>query len=223
MLTRPPPAPRTRTTGRAPRRAPGAALRQPQPLPCLVLEADEGAQVARHTFISGHTSAFHTATASSSRSIACRTGTWQDQPCRRISFHTPSTVYPMRNSLPISVLIRPSVHRWVPSEPVRQRTPAHFGLQPGPLLRAQPLLRHRALRPQRRGPAVPPGPAPPPDRPLGDPQVVRDLADRVAAGEPSGRRQPQTLTPLLLGGRVPAPLRIPRGPAIRRRPPNVTT
>jgi hypothetical protein len=39
------------------------------------LEADVGAQVARRPFISGHTSAFHTATASSSRSIACRTGT----------------------------------------------------------------------------------------------------------------------------------------------------
>jgi len=72
MLTRPLPAPRTRTTGRVPR----------------------GAQVARGAFISGHTSAFHTATASSSRSIACCTGTWQDQPCRRISFQVPSTVYP---------------------------------------------------------------------------------------------------------------------------------
>src|SRR6185437_141814 len=79
-------------------RRPGAALRRPQPLACLVLEADEGAQVARRAFISGHTSAFHTATASSSRSIACRTGTWADQPCRRISFEVPSTVYPTWNS-----------------------------------------------------------------------------------------------------------------------------
>ena len=71
---------------------PGTALRRPQPLARLVLEADEGAQVARRPFISGHTSAFHTATASSSRSIACRTGTWADQPCRRISFEVPSTV-----------------------------------------------------------------------------------------------------------------------------------
>src|SRR5271166_1402356 len=61
-----------------PARGPGAAFRRPQPLPRLVLEADEGAQVARHPFISGHTSAFHTATAASSRSIAWRTGTWAD-------------------------------------------------------------------------------------------------------------------------------------------------
>src|SRR5262249_58244443 len=71
---------------------PGASLRRPQPLPCLVLEAEEGTQVARRPFISGHTSAFHTATAPSSRSIACRTGTWADQPCRRISLPAPSTV-----------------------------------------------------------------------------------------------------------------------------------
>src|SRR5512142_216860 len=31
-----------------PARGPGAAFRRPQPLPRLVLEADEGAQVARH-------------------------------------------------------------------------------------------------------------------------------------------------------------------------------
>jgi hypothetical protein len=49
---------------------PGAALRRPQPLACLILEADPGAQVPRGAFISGHTSAFHTATAASSRSIA---------------------------------------------------------------------------------------------------------------------------------------------------------
>jgi hypothetical protein len=45
------------------------------------------------------------------------TGTWADQPCRRISFPVPSTVYPMWNSLPISVLIRPSVPRWSPANP----------------------------------------------------------------------------------------------------------
>src|SRR5215470_12582958 len=96
---------------------PGAAFRRAEPLACLVLEADEGAQVARGAFISGHTSAFHTATASSSRSIAWRTGTWQDQPCRRISFEVPSMVYPMWNSLPIKVLIRPRVQRWSPANP----------------------------------------------------------------------------------------------------------
>src|ERR1700746_2523367 len=98
-------------------RCPGAALRRPQPLACLVLAADEGAQVARRAFISGHTWSFHTATASSSRSIAWRTGTWADQPCRRISFPVPSTVYPTWNRRPISVLIRPSVHRWSLTNP----------------------------------------------------------------------------------------------------------
>ena len=72
------------------------------------LEADVGAQVARGPFISGHTWSFHTATAASSRSMAWRTGTWADQPCRRISFEVPSTVYPTWNSLPISALIRPA-------------------------------------------------------------------------------------------------------------------
>src|SRR2546430_86210 len=98
-------------------RRPGAALRRLQPLVCLVLEADEGAQVARRLFISGHTSVFHTMTASSSRSMAWRTGTWAGQPCRRISFEVPSTVYPTWNSFPISVLIRPSVHRWSLANP----------------------------------------------------------------------------------------------------------
>jgi len=39
---------------------------------------------------------------------------------------------------------------------------------------------------------------------------VCDLADLVAAAEPRRGLQPQLLTPLLLGGRVPAPLRLPR-------------
>ncbi len=43
---------------------------------------------------------------------------------------------------------------------------------------------------------------------------MRDLADRVAAGEPPGGLYPQLLTPLLLGGRVPAPLRIPHASVI---------
>ena len=73
-------------------RRPGPALRRAQPLPCLVLEADVGAQVPCRPFISGHTCSFHTMTASSSRSIACRTGTWADQPCRRISLEVPSMV-----------------------------------------------------------------------------------------------------------------------------------
>ena len=89
------------------------------------------------------------------------------------------------------------------SEPVRQRPFPQLGLQPGPLLRAQPLPRHRPPGPQRLVPAVLPGPAPPPHRPFRDPQVMRDLADRVAAGEPPGGLQPQPLPPLLLAGVYP--------------------
>jgi hypothetical protein len=55
------------------------------------------------------------------------------------------------------------------------------------------------------------------------PEVVRDLIDRVAAGEPPGGLQPQPLTPLLLGGRVPAPLRIPHALVIRPDEAAVTT
>ena len=108
-------------------------------------------------------------------------------------------------------------------EPVRQRPLAQLGLQPGPLLRAQLLPRHRPLRPQRLVTAVPPGPVPPPHRPLGHPQVPGDLADRVAAGEPARGLQPQPLPPLLLSGRIPATLRIPHAPVIRPQPPDVTT
>jgi hypothetical protein len=54
-------------------------------------------------------------------------------------------------------------------------------------------------------PVVAPGYMPPPHRTLGDPQVVRDLAGLVAAGEPPGGLQPQPLAPLLPGGRVPEP------------------
>jgi hypothetical protein len=111
----------------------------------------------------------------------------------------------------------------VAGEPVRQRSFPQLGLQPGPLLRAQPLPRHRALRPQRAGPAIPPRPVPPPHRPFRHPQVMRDLTDRIAAGKPPGGPQPQPLTPQLLSGRIPAPLRIPHIPVIRPRPPGVTT
>jgi hypothetical protein len=108
-------------------------------------------------------------------------------------------------------------------EAVRQRPFPQLQLEPGPLLRAQPLPRHRAPGPQRRGPAVLPGPVPPPHRTFRDPQVIRDLADRVAAGEPPGGLQPQPLPPLLLSGRIPAPLRIPHTPVIRPKPAHVTT
>ena len=111
----------------------------------------------------------------------------------------------------------------VPGEPVRQRPLPQFQLEPGPLLRAEFLLRHRPFGPQRLRAAIPPGSVPPPHRPRRNSQIVRDLADPVAAGELPGGLQPQPLTPLLLGGRVPAPLRIPHTSVIRPRPANVTT
>src|SRR5690349_2553302 len=98
-------------------RRPGPALRRPQPLACLVLEADEGAQVPRRALIPGHTSAFHMMTASSSRSVACRTGTRAGQPCRRSSLLVPSMAQPTWNSRPIKVLTRPRVHRWSLANP----------------------------------------------------------------------------------------------------------
>ena len=111
----------------------------------------------------------------------------------------------------------------VTGEPVRQRAFAEFGLQPGPLLRAEFLPRHRPFGPQRRGAAILPGPVPPPHRPGHDTQVMRDLVDPIAAGEPLGGLQPQPLTPLLLGGRIPATLRIPHTSVIRPQLPDVTT
>ena len=56
-----------------------------------------------------------------------------------------------------------------------------------------------------------------------NPEIVRDLIDRVAAGGPPGGFQPQPLPALLLGGRVPAPLRIPHIPVIRPQPADVMT
>jgi hypothetical protein len=111
----------------------------------------------------------------------------------------------------------------VPGEPVRQRAFPQFLLQPGPLLGTEPLPRHRPPGPQRLSPAVLPGPTPPPHRPFGDPQVVRDPLDPLAAREPPGGLQPQLLTPLLLGGRIPATLRIPHIPVIRPQTADVTT
>jgi hypothetical protein len=49
-----------------------------------------------------------------------------------------------------------------------------------------------------------------------------DLLDHIAAGEPFGCLKPYLLAPLLLGGRVPASLRVPHAPVIRRKPANVT-
>jgi len=52
---------------------------------------------------------------------------------------------------------------------------------------------------------------------------VCDLIDPITAGEPLGCLQPHPLTPLLLGGRVPATLRIAHATVIRPQPANVTT
>jgi hypothetical protein len=58
---------------------------------------------------------------------------------------------------------------------------------------------------------------------LGDPQVPSDLADRIAPGEPLCCLQPQPLAPLLLSGRVPAPLRILHVSVIRPQSASGTT
>src|SRR4029079_17524629 len=115
----------------------------------------------------------------------------------------------------------------LPGEPVRRRALAQLEFQPGPLLRAQPLPRHRPPGPQRRGPAIPPGLTPPPHRPLRDPQVRGDRRGAVPAppplppvspragasprgvapgATPPPLSQPRPPPPLLLGGRIPAPL-----------------
>ncbi len=111
----------------------------------------------------------------------------------------------------------------VTGEPVRQRAFPQLGLQPRKLLRGKPLPRYWSPEFQCPGAAVPPGPPPPAYRPFGDPQVPGDLTGRVAAGEPLSCPQPQPLAPLLLGGGVPAPLRIPHAPFIRRQPADVTS
>ena len=115
MLTRPPPAPRTVTTG-GPAPGLGASSWRPQPLPCLVFEADEGAQVARHPIISGHTSAstprpfFVGLERLAHRDLAGPVVPAQQLP------HSLGRV-PDVKSRPISVLIRPSVQRWSLANP----------------------------------------------------------------------------------------------------------
>src|SRR5690349_5405503 len=74
-----------------------------------------------------------------------------------------------------------------------------------------------------RSAAVPPGPVPSPHRPSLDQQVACDLADLAAAGEPPGGLQPEPPTPLLPGGRVPAPLHVPHAPVISKLVFDVTT
>ena len=118
----------------------------------------------------GHTSAFHTATASSSRSIA-----WRDRDLGRpaVPAHQLRGALdgvPDMEQLPDQVLIRPSVHRWSLANPC-----ASGPFRSSSSSRAHCCALSRArdtgpLEPQRLRPAVLPGPLPPPHRPLGDPQ-----------------------------------------------------
>ncbi|MEY9997787.1 hypothetical protein ABIE67_009906 [Streptomyces sp. V4I8] len=98
-------------------RRPRMSLRRPRSLPGLVLEADVGVPGRRGGFTVSHTSLRHRSTLASSRSSARRAGTCGDQPCRRISFHTPCTVYSTRNSRMTRARIRTSVQPCSSSHP----------------------------------------------------------------------------------------------------------
>ena len=58
----------------------------------FVLEDEPGSTGRRESSAQGHTSLNHPATASSSRTMARRAGTWRDQPLRTKSLRTPWTV-----------------------------------------------------------------------------------------------------------------------------------
>jgi len=194
MLTRPPPAPRTFTTGAGAARRPGAALRRPQPLACLVLEAEVGAPGRRAVLLyRATTSAFHTM--DRGRRRVPSPGAPGPGPTSRagaISFEVPSMVYPTWNSRPDQGLDpAQGSTRWSLANPCASGPLPQLELQPGPLLRAQPLSRqHRPFGPQRFGPAVP---ARPGAHRRTDPSVTRrvmcDLADRVGRGR-NARRPP---------------------------------
>ena len=222
MLTRPPPAPRTRTTGRAPRRAQVRPLGGFSPWPASSSRQMKAARScaalltaatprpstprwpAHHVPSPGGRGPGKTSRAGASASTWPRCCTRHGTACRSLPWCGPASS----------------------AGPRRTHAPAPLGqvsLRPRPLLRAQPLPRHRPSGPQRSGSAGPPGPPPPPHRTLGDPQLLCDLADPVATGEPLSCLQPQPLTPLLLGGRVPAPLPIPHAPVIRPKAADVTT
>jgi hypothetical protein len=81
--------PRTLTTGVRPRCDQVLVLRRRHGESGLVLEDQPGSTHRRESSAQGHTSLTHPATAQSSRSIARRAGTWQDQPLRTNSFRTP--------------------------------------------------------------------------------------------------------------------------------------
>ena len=135
--------------------------------------------------------------------MAWRTGTWADQPCRRISFPVPLIASPTWNSRPISVLIRPSVHRWLAANPfasypsAAELSRAPFSVlsrscDTGPLDRSASAPPSRQARRHRR------------TEPSVNPQVVPDLADRVAGR--TVRRHPATAVPPLLPAAIYPPV-----------------
>src|SRR5256885_340815 len=222
MLTRPPPAPRTRTTGRAPR---GAQVRPFGGLRPWPASSSKQSQAPRSRAVLLYRATPAPSTPRPPRRRARAPG---GQVPGRTSRAGASASTPLGR---VADVKQPPDQRLDPaqgpplvvSEPVGQRAFPQLQLEPGPLPRAQLLPRHRPLRPERPRPAVPPGLVPAPHRSRRDPQVVRDLIDRVAPGEPPGGLHPQQFPPLLLGGRVPAPLRIPHTPVIRPQPADVTT
>src|SRR5512142_592963 len=222
MLTRPPPAPRTRTSGRAPRGAQVRPFGGLSPCPASSSKQMKAPRSRATLYLRPHLGLPHRDRGIVPfHGLAHRNLARPAVPAHQLPgpLHRVTHVEQLADQR-LDPAQRPAL---VPGEPVRQRAFPQLLLQPGPLLRAQLLPRHRPPGPQRRGPAVPPGPPPPPHRPFGDPQVACDLVNPVPAGKQLSCLQPQPLTPLLLGGRIPAPLRIPHALVVRPQPADVTT
>ena len=145
MLTRPPPsAPHGHHRAGA-ARCPGASFRRPQPLTCLVLEADVGAQVRRGGFTAGHTSCLP----GGDRLLVAL------QRALHRHLHRPAVpVQQLADALDgVPEVEQPADQRLDPAqrpalvvgEPVRQRPPVQFGFQPRPLCGGQLLPRDRPL------------------------------------------------------------------------------
>ncbi len=161
---------RTLTTGRAPSRGRGAAFRRAS-APGLLRPRSRARRRpgrARSLYIGRHLGL--PAPRPWHRRVRApgAPGPGQDEPCLRISFHTPSAGVATWNSLPISVFILPEVHRWSPANPCApaglsgrsassraHRRPLSFSRDTGPLVR------------QRRRAATGPGP----HRPRRDPEI----------------------------------------------------
>src|SRR6266496_5226912 len=161
MLTRPPPAPRTLTTGRAPRLAQVRPFGGLSPWPASSSKQMKAPGRVQRFYIGPHLVlphrdrgivAFHR--------LAHGNLAGPAMPAHQLPH--PSGVYPTWNSLPISVLIRPRVHRWSPANPCAS----------GPLPSSSSSRAHcrglsfsRDTGPLDRSASVPPGPVPPPHRP----------------------------------------------------------